>query len=501
MADTDKRFYISTPIYYVNDKPHIGHAYTTLACDFLARFMRMDGYKVHFLTGTDEHGQKVEKSAQKAGQDPQSFTDKVSERFRELADRMHFSNDDFIRTTQKRHKDYVQGIWQRMLDAGHIYLDKYSGWYSVRDECFYQESELVDGKAPTGADVEWVEEPSYFFRLSAFEDKLLELYEKQPEFIMPESRRNEVISFVKSGLQDLSVSRTSFSWGVPVPNDEEHVMYVWLDALFNYVSALEDGKKDFWPCDVHMVGKDILRFHAIYWPAFLMAVDMPLPKKVFAHGWWTNEGQKISKSLGNVIDPLQLIDDFGLDYVRYYLMREIPFGNDGNYSRQGFINRVNAELANNIGNLSQRVLAMIYKNCEHMIPEPKDLQAYDQELLEQAYASLGKMRAHMHNIELNLGLEVVVNLGRMANEYIDRMAPWELRKTDFKRMETVLYILAEVIRVIAILLVPIMPDAAAKMLEQLNISDPSFELATQEHALKPGMGIDKPQGVFPRLDN
>ena len=334
-------YYITTPIYYVNDKPHIGHAYTTLACDVMARFKRLDGYDVTFLTGTDEHGQKVEKAAEAAGLTPQHFTDQVSQNFRDLTKTMDFSNDDFIRTTEERHRAACQRIWAILQDNGNIRLGKYEGWYSVRDETFFAETELVDGMAPTGAPVEWVEEPSYFFNLSAWQDKLLAFYDKNPRFVGPESRFNEVKSFVKSGLRDLSISRASFKWGVPVPGDDNHVMYVWLDALTNYLTAAgwpEDGpagdRKKYswlWPADLHMVGKDILRFHAVYWPAFLMAADLPLPKRVYAHGWWTNDGQKISKSLGNAIDPNQLAETYGLDQTRYFLMREVPFGNDGDF--------------------------------------------------------------------------------------------------------------------------------------------------------------------------
>ncbi|MDP6515757.1 MAG: methionine--tRNA ligase, partial [Alphaproteobacteria bacterium] len=368
MSEADA-FYITTPIYYVNDVPHLGHAYTTIACDALARFMRLDGKRVMFLTGTDEHGQKVEKSAQAAGEEPQAFTDRVSRRFRDLTVKLGATNDDFIRTTEPRHTRASQAIWKALVAAGDIYLGSYAGWYSVRDEAFFAESELSKGEggtrcAPSGAPVEWVEEPSYFFRLSRWQQPLLDLYARQPDFILPESRRNEVVSFVKSGLQDLSVSRTSFAWGVPVPNDADHIMYVWLDALTNYITAAGypdtdcDIYRTFWPADVHMVGKDILRFHAVYWPAFLMAAGIEPPQRVFAHGWWTNEGEKISKSLGNVIDPFALIEQYGLDPVRYFLLREVPFGKDGDFSRDAMTTRMNSELANDFGNLAQRVLSM-----------------------------------------------------------------------------------------------------------------------------------------------
>ncbi|HEY8013050.1 MAG TPA: methionine--tRNA ligase, partial [Dongiaceae bacterium] len=402
----ERRYYVTTPIYYVNDSPHIGHAYTTLACDVLARFKRLDGYDVMFLTGTDEHGQKVEKTAIAAGMTPKALTDKVSQNFRDLAKAMNFSNDDFIRTTEERHIRACQAIWQRLIERGEIYLDKYAGWYAVRDEAYYAEDELTTGPngkkiAPSGAEVEWVEEPSYFFRLGAWGERLLEFYAAHPDFIAPESRRNEVTSFVRGGLRDLSVSRTSFTWGVPVPGDPAHIMYVWLDALTNYITAtgfpdMESASyKRFWPADLHMVGKDILRFHAVYWPAFLMAAELPVPRRVFAHGWWTNEGQKISKSLGNVIEPLALIERYGLDPVRYFLLREMPFGNDGDFSHRSMVNRMNGDLANDLGNLAQRVLSMIAKNCSGILPAPGAFTAADQVLLDAAKALHGRVAAEI----------------------------------------------------------------------------------------------------------
>lgn len=500
-------FYITTPIYYVNDSPHIGHAYTSLACDVLARFYRLDGRHVRFLTGTDEHGQKVEKAAQAKGIDPQAFTDEVSQRFRDLAERMSFSHDDFIRTTEPRHKAGAAAIWKRMEEAGHIYLGSYAGWYAVRDEAYYAESELVDGKAPTGAPVEWVEEPSYFFNLSKWQDDLLKFYEENPRFIAPTSRRNEVISFVKGGLQDLSISRTSFAWGIDVPEGDGHVMYVWLDALTNYISALgypdENGLyAEHWPASVHVVGKDILRFHAVYWPAFLMAAGLEPPKRVFAHGWWTNEGQKISKSLGNVIDPLSLIDEFGLDAVRYFLLREVPFGNDGDFSRRAMIGRMNADLANDIGNLNQRVLSMIFKNCDGALPEPALFQAEDIALLEQAYELRSRCRAACDDQLLHKMLEHIWHVIGEANRYVDAMAPWALRKTDKVRMNTVLYVLAEVNRHIAILTQPVMPGSMENILDQLGVQPDhrGFDhLGPEGAVLAPGTPINKPVGVFPRF--
>ncbi|WP_120496699.1 methionine--tRNA ligase [Kiloniella sp. EL199] len=502
-------YYITTPIYYVNDKPHIGHAYTTLACDVLARFKRLDGYDVKFLTGTDEHGQKVETSAEKAGIDPQTFTDQVSQNFRDLTDVCNYSNNDFIRTTEDRHKKACQKLWQVLEDKGFIYLGSYAGWYAVRDEAFYTETELTknaDGKriAPTGAEVEWVEEPSCFFKLSAFEDKLLALYENDPSFVGPDSRRNEVISFVKGGLRDLSVSRTTFKWGVQVPGNNDHIMYVWLDALTNYLTAVgypdENATEyqNFWPADLHMVGKDILRFHAIYWPAFLMAADLPLPKRIFAHGWWTNEGQKISKSIGNVIDPIALIDEYGLDQVRYFMMREVPFGKDGDYSKQAMISRMNGDLANDIGNLAQRVLSMVFKNCEGKIPEHGDFTDADKELLDSVATLHTKLRNDFDQQSFHRGLESVWNVISAANKYVDEQAPWALKKTDLARMGTVLYVLAESIRQIAILLQPVMPDSMEKMLNQLNLPADARKFSDLKTPLATGIEIDKPQGVFPR---
>lgn len=495
-----KKYYITTPIYYVNDKPHIGHAYTTLCADFIARFKRLDGYDVKFLTGTDEHGQKVEKSAIKEGVSPQELTDKYSKEFRKLAEMLNFSHDDFIRTTEVRHKETVSAIWTKMVETGDIYLGKYSGWYSVRDEAFYPESELIDGKAPTGAAVEWLEEESYFFKLSKYQDKLIELYEKHPEFIQPQSKRNEVIAFVKGGLHDLSVSRTSFNWGIHAPNNPKHVIYVWLDALFNYFSAINTEKEThYWPTDLHIVGKDILRFHAVYWPAFLMSVNMEIPKQIFAHGWWLVEGEKMSKSLGNTLDPVQLVEQYGVDYVRYYLVREITFGNDGSFTKVGFINRINSELCNNIGNLSQRVLSFVYKNCNATVPEA-DLNEIDNQLLAHSYALLDEMRALMDTNSITAVLEKIVILSTKANVYVDENAPWALRKTDEKRMNSVLYTLLEVIRVISISLQAIIPTSASKLLDNLNIKDRDFSTLNSSGALKSGHTINEPKIVFPRLE-
>ncbi len=514
MPRANDAYYITTPIYYVNDSPHIGHAYTTLACDALARFMRLDGQRVKFLTGTDEHGQKVEKSAHAAGEEPRAFVDRMSKRFEDLATFMNFSNDDFIRTTEARHIRSVQQLWREIDANGHIYLGSYAGWYSVRDEAYYAEDELVAGEdgqkiAPTGAPVEWVEEPSYFFRLSAFQEPLLAYYTKHetnPRLgpsVAPASRLNEVKRFVEGDLRDLSISRTTFNWGVPVPDDADHVMYVWLDALTNYLSAVgypdtqSDDYKIFWPAD-HMVGKDILRFHAVYWPAFLMAAGIEPPNLIYAHGWWTNEGRKISKSLGNVIDPYQIVETYGLDQVRYFLLREVPFGNDGDFSHRAIVGRLNADLANDFGNLAQRVLSMIAKNCGGAVPEPGDLDEVDETLLEACEVLLTDMRANFLLHRFHVALERHAELVSAANRYVDEQAPWALRKTDSARMATVLYVLAETIRNLAVLAWPVMPESCDRILAQLGIEPNtwSFKDVRPNRRLSPGTPLPPPTPVF-----
>jgi methionyl-tRNA synthetase len=507
-----RSFYVTTPIYYVNDNPHLGHAYTTIACDVLARFHRLDGDAVLFLTGTDEHGQKVEKAARAANEAPQAFCNRVSENFRELARMMNISNDDFVRTTEARHIRSCQELWREMEKSGNIYLGRYAGWYAVRDEAFYGEDELVKGPngewlAPTGAAVEWVEEPSYFFRLSAWAEPLLRLYRDNPKFILPANRRNEVVSFVKGGLKDLSVSRTSFAWGIPVPGDPAHIMYVWVDALTNYITGVGyPDQKDrrfaaFWPADVHVVGKDILRFHAVYWPAFLMAAKLRPPQRVFAHGWWTVEGQKMSKSLGNVIDPHQLIKAYGLDAVRYFLLREVPFGNDGDFSRRAMVHRLNSELANGFGNLAQRTLAFIGRNCQGRVPEPGRLEAADQALLRHTDGLLGAMREALEDQAIHLALQAWLDLVTAANKYIDEQAPWALLKTDRGRMGTVLWTLAEAIRTLALLAQPFIPVAAAALLDQLAVAKEArtFAKLGRAFALAPGVILPPPTGIFPRI--
>ena len=495
------RFYVTTPIYYVNGATHIGHAYTAVAADVLARWHRLDGHDVFFLTGTDDHGQKVEKAAQDAGMDPQAFVDGVSAQFRAMSALMGISNDDFIRTTEERHKRACQALWRRLQASGDIYLGAYEGWYAVRDEAFYDEGELVtwpDGSraAPTGAPVEWVREPSYFFRLSAWGDRLLALYDSHPEFVQPASRRNEVASFVRGGLRDLSISRTSFTWGVPVPDDPAHVMYVWLDALTNYLSAVgwpdEDAPRwPFWPADVHLMGKDIIRFHAVYWPAFLMAAGLPVPRTIFGHGWWTAGGEKMSKSLGNAVDVAALVATYGLDPVRYFLLREVPFGNDGDYSDAALVRRLNVELANDLGNLAQRTLSQVAKNLGGVLPARGDATAEDAALPDL-------LRGHLARVAFGDALEEAWRMIRAANAYIDHQAPWALRKTDPARMATVLGVLAEVIRAVATVLQPFMPGSMARMLDQLGVPGDARSLAALDSPLPAGTALPAPQGVFPR---
>jgi len=507
-------YYVTTPIYYVNDKPHLGHAYTSVACDVLARFMRLSGRETFFLTGTDEHGQKVEKSAAQAGVPPQAFVDEVSEHFRELSQVLNIHNDDFIRTTEARHVNAAQALWRKLMDKGEIYLGSYAGWYSVRDEAFYAESELVDGKAPSGAEVEWVEEPSYFFRLSAWGERLLAFYEQNPEFILPAARRNEVVRFVEGGLRDLSVSRTTFQWGVPVPGDDAHIMYVWLDALTNYLSALgypdteHTAYQTFWPANLHMVGKDILRFHAVYWPAFLMAAELEPPQRVFAHGWWTIEGEKMSKSLGNVVSPGHLVEKYGLDQTRYFLMRDVIFGNDGNFSREGLMYRLNSELANNIGNLAQRTLSMIHKNCGGQVPDPKPAgsRPQDAQIRELVQVTMPEtpaaVMASMERCGFSEVLGNIVSMASCANEYIDREAPWKQKKDAPEQMAATLYHLAEAIRCIALMLQPFVPDSAARLLDQLAVpqNERMFSHLSPDYALTPGTSLPRPEPVFPRIE-
>ncbi len=502
-------YYVTTAISYVNGVPHLGHAYEAIATDVMARFKRLDGYDVRFLTGTDEHGQKVEKTARDAGKEPQAFCDEIAQTFIDMTSSLNISNDDFIRTTEPRHHESVQAIWKLLQEAGDIYVDTYAGWYSVRDEAFFGEDELTKGEdgtftAPSGAPVEWVEEPSYFFRLSAYGDKLLEHYDANPDFILPKSRRNEVVSFVGQGLRDLSISRTSFDWGIPVPGDDAHIMYVWLDALTNYITAVGYPDTDsapyqtYWPADLHVIGKDILRFHTVYWPAFLMSAGLPLPKRVFAHGFLNIEGEKMSKSLGNVMSPDALVGEFGLDQIRYFLMREVPFGNDGSFSREAMIHRINGDLANDLGNLCQRVLSMVGKNCDATVPEPGDFTEADAALLNAAGALLDSSRAAFDGQQFHSALTSIWEVIGDANRYVDAQEPWKLRKEDPARMATVLYVLADTIRQIGILVQPFMPESGAKILDQLAVPDDARAFDALDSRLTGGAALPKPKPVFPR---
>ena len=504
-----KPYFITTAIDYVNGKPHLGHAYEKISSDVLARFKRLDGFDVFFLTGTDEHGQKVAKSAAAVGKKPREFTDENSAYFKEMDGYLNVAYDQFIRTTEERHYKASQALWKRIADAGDIYLGGYAGWYSVRDEAYFAEDELTDGPngkklAPSGAEVEWVEEPSYFFKLSAYTDKLLDYYEKNPDFIQPAFRRNEVVSFVKQGLNDLSVSRTTFDWGVPVPDAPGHVMYVWLDALTNYITALGFPDDDatmakYWPADIHIIGKDIVRFHAVYWPAFLMSAGIAVPKKVFGHGFINVEGAKMSKSLGNVLSPRDMVDEFGVDQLRYFLMREVPYGQDGSFSREQIINRINSELANDYGNLAQRVLSFINKNVGAKVPTPGALTADDEALRKTLLELPAAVRAAFDNLAYSQALEAIWAVIRAANVYVDKQAPWALRKTDPARMETVLYMLCEAIRWVAILTQPFMPTASEKLLDQLAVPADARTFAALEKGLAEGTPLPAPQGIFPRF--
>ena len=502
-------FYITTPIFYVNGSPHIGHAYTSIAADVIARWKRLDGFDVFFLTGTDEHGQKVEAAARQAGLEPQAFADKVSSEFKAMADALAISYDVFIRTTEDRHKTACQALWQRLVASGDIYLGHYEGWYAVRDEDFYAEDETsvrADGVrvAPTGAPVEWVREPNYLFRLSAWQDKLLELYDSNPDIIGPPAKRNEVLSFVRGGLQDLSVSRTSFRWGIPVPGDPKHVMYVWLDALANYITAAGYPDADaprwrYWPADLQIVGKEIVRFHAVYWPAFLMAAGIAPPRRVFSHGWWTVEGEKMSKSLGNVVDPCELADAYGLDALRFFLLREVPFGNDGDFSRGALIGRLNTELANDLGNLAQRSLSLIARNCDGKLP-PTGARTPDDERLVQAAGALhAEMGQAIDRQALHEALEIAWRVIRASNAYIDRQAPWALRKSDPERMEVVLRVLADTLRAIGTVLQSYMPGSMARLLDQLGVPADSRTFKDLGAPLSSGIALPSPQGIFPRF--
>ena len=507
--NTASRYYITTAIAYPNGTPHIGHAYEALATDALARFQRLDGKEVFFLTGTDEHGLKMVQTAARENMTTADFAARNAARFKEMDERLDVSFDRFIRTSEAEHHRASQAIWNRMQQNGDIYLDAYSGWYSVRDEAYYAEEETVVGedkvrRGPQGTPVEWVEERSYFFKLASYQERLLKLYAEQPDFIGPDSRKNEIISFVKGGLKDLSISRTTFDWGVKVPNDPEHVMYVWVDALTNYITGVgfpdetTESWKKFWPADVHIIGKDIIRFHTVYWPAFLMSAGIPLPKRVYAHGFLFNRGEKMSKSVGNVVDPFNLADQYGVDQLRYFLLREVPFGQDGNYNHEAIVARTNADLANDLGNLAQRSLSMIGKQLGGVLPEPGEFSDSDKAILAQADAMLALAREAMKTQQIHQALNAIWAVVAEANRYFAGEAPWALAKTDPARQKTVLYVTAEVIRLIGILAQPFMPTSAAKLLDLLALPADARNFASLGTRLQAGTQLPPPAPVFPR---
>ncbi len=501
-------YFITTAIAYPNGIPHIGHAYEAIATDALARFQRLNGKDVFFLTGTDEHGLKMVQTAESEGMGVAELAARNALRFKDMDERLNVSFDRFIRTTEPDHHRSVQVVWNRMQQNGDIYIDTYAGWYSVRDEAYYAEEETVLGedqvrRGPQGSPVEWVEEKSYFFKLSAYQDRLLKLYESQPDFIGPDSRRNEVISFVKGGLKDLSISRTTFDWGVKVPNDPEHVMYVWVDALTNYITGVGFPDESaanwrYWPADVHIIGKDIIRFHAVYWPAFLMSAGIPVQKRVYAHGFLFNRGEKMSKSVGNVVDPFNLADQYGVDQMRYFFLREVPFGQDGNYNHEAIVARINADLANDLGNLAQRSLSMIAKQLGGVLPEPGEFTDNDREILAEADAMLAASRTAMATQQIHQWLNVVWSVVAEANRYFAGEAPWALAKTDPARQKTVLYVTAEVVRQVAILTQPVMPDASSKLLDSLGVPQDERDFAALGTRIKAGGTLPPPVGVFPR---
>ena len=506
----NKNYYITTPIYYPSAKPHMGHAYSSIIADFFARFKKIDGFNVYFLTGTDEHGLKIQRSAEKLNKDPKSFCDEISKTFEDLTKTLNLSNTDFIRTTEDRHKVSVQNLWNILEKNNQIFLSKYSGWYSVSDEAFYNEDEVEEKDGlkiakSSGSVVEWVEEESFFFKLSEWEKPLLEFYEKNKNFILPESRRNEVISFVKSGLKDLSVSRKTFSWGVKVPSDENHVVYVWLDALTNYLSSLKypdennELYKSFWPADLHIIGKDILRFHAIYWPAFLLAAKIEPPKRVYGHGWILSGDEKMSKSKGNILDPLEIINVYGLDPLRYYLLKEVSFGNDGNISEEKLENCINSDLANNFGNLCQRVLSFAEKNCSSLIPDHK-FNDEDLEILKPLN-NLDKIRSFIDNQDINQYMSFIVDRLFAANKYFNDQEPWR-KKDDRLRLNTIVYTALELIRKITILLYPVMPETSVKVLNVINETENSIDFTSIDNneILKKDLKINKLDILFKKIE-
>ena len=507
-----KTFYITTPIYYPSAKPHMGHAYSSIVADFFARFKTIDNFDVHFLTGTDEHGLKIQRSAEKAGLAPQVFCDNISKTFKELSKTLNLSNTDFIRTTEKRHKKTVQHLWNMLIKNDDIYLSNYSGWYSVSDEAFYTDDEIeeIEGKKiaiSSKSAVEWIEEESYFFRLSKWEKPLLDLYNSNPDFIAPKSRKNEIISFVKSGLKDLSISRKTFSWGIPVPNNKDHVIYVWLDALTNYLSALNypDTKSDlfkkYWPASIHLIGKDIIRFHAVYWPAFLLAAKISLPLRIYGHGWILSGDEKMSKSKGNILDPLEIINKYSLDSLRYYLIKEVSFGNDGNISQEKLEDCINSDLANNYGNLCQRVVSFAIKNCEGKIPYKIKFQNDDLEILNRYKDNLDKIRVKIDKQDINYYIDYIINSLFEANKYFNDQEPWK-KKNDTLRLNTIVYTTLEIVRKISFLLYPIIPESSLKALKifDLNEKDIILETITNNEFINKGDNINKIDILFKKIE-
>ena len=509
----DKNFYITTPIYYPSAKPHMGHAYSSIVADFFARFKKIQGFKVFFLTGTDEHGQKIQRAAEEKGMDPLSFCDEISKTFRDLSKTLNLSNTDFIRTTESRHAKSVTNLWNILEKKDEIYLSKYSGWYSVSDEAFYSEDEIEKKEGNkiskiSGSPVEWVEEESYFFRLSKWQEPLLKFYSENPNFILPVSRKNEVISFVKRGLKDLSVSRKSFSWGIKVPSNKNHVIYVWLDALTNYISALNYPNeqdilyKDFWPATIHLIGKDILRFHAVYWPAFLLAANILPPKRVYGHGWILSGEEKMSKSKGNILDPLEIIKKYGLDPLRYYLIKEVSFGNDGNISKDKLKSCTNSDLANNYGNLCQRVILFNEKNLNLEIPQKDKFNQADLNVLDVFKSNFNKLIDYIDNQDINSYVNFIVDQLFSANKYFNDQEPWK-KKSDLRRLNTIVYVSLELIRKITILLYPIIPESSLKVLKNFGITENkiNFSSITNNEYLKPKLKINKIGILFKKIEN
>ena len=508
----NKNFYITTPIYYPSAKPHMGHAYSSIIADFFARFKKIDGFNVNFLTGTDEHGLKIQRAAEKKSLDTLKFCDEISQTFRDLSKTLNLTNTDFIRTTEDRHKKSVQYLWNQLEKNDDIYLSKYSGWYSVSDEAFYTKDEIEDinGKKiaiSSKSSVEWMDEESYFFRLSNWEKPLLDYYEKNPDFISPKSRKNEVVSFVKSGLKDLSVSRKSFSWGIPVPSNKEHVIYVWLDALANYISALnypdtnDEMFKKFWPATLHLIGKDIIRFHAVYWPAFLLAAKLPLPKKIYGHGWILSNDEKMSKSKGNILDPIEIIDQYGLDPLRYYLIKEVSFGNDGNISQEKLEDCINSDLANNFGNLCQRVTAFAIKNCDGKIPNKIKFESADLKILDKFKINLDVIREKIDNQDVNYYIDFIINTLFETNKYFNDQEPWK-KKNDILRLNTIVYTTLEIVRKVTYMLYPIIPQSSLNALKIFSIQEKEIDFSSIENHmyLKGENKINKIDILFKKIE-